>query len=129
MSLWMANLKWLDDTMVIVHADKWHIHKPDSVLQNETQTDQQILARKLDLVLIYKKKRTCLWRDFTISVKAKWWENAWFMPEAEKIVKHENGSDSNCSWCPWNSPQRPGKETGGNWRSEEEPWPSRQQHS
>ena len=47
------------------HITQWYIHKPESVLENEThkilsdfeiQTDHSILARRLDLVLIKKKK-------------------------------------------------------------------------
>ena len=43
--------------------------KLESVQENETQkiqTDHPILARKLDLVLINKKIRTCHLMDFTI---------------------------------------------------------------
>ena len=49
------------------------MHKPDSVLENKTdknlwdleiKTDHNIQARIPDLVLIYKKKRTCRIVDF-----------------------------------------------------------------
>ena len=48
------------------HTTKWYTHKPESILENEThkllwdfeiQTDHLILARRLDLVIINKKKR------------------------------------------------------------------------
>ena len=47
------------------HADKWYIHKPESVLENEmykilwdfeTQTNLSILVRRPDLLLINKEK-------------------------------------------------------------------------
>ena len=28
-------------------------------------------------------------------------------------MEHESDGDTNCSWCTWNGPQRPEKETGG----------------
>ena len=31
---------------------------------------------------------------------------------AEEADEHEGDGDTNCSWCPWNGPQEPGKETG-----------------
>ena len=31
---------------------------------------------------------------------------------AEKAVKHEGDSDTNCIWCTWNNLQSPEKETG-----------------
>ena len=51
------------------------MHKPESVLENEThkilwdfkiQTDHLITARRPDLVLINKKKRTCHIVDFAV---------------------------------------------------------------
>ena len=51
------------------------MHKPESIIVNEMhkifwdfeiQMDHLILARRLDLVLIYKKKRTCCLVDFII---------------------------------------------------------------
>ena len=57
------------------HATKWYMHKPESVLENEThkilwdfeiQTDHLITARRPDLVLINKKKRTCHIVDFAV---------------------------------------------------------------
>ena len=52
------------------------MHKPESVLEYEThkffknfdiQTDQRILARRLDLVIVNIKKGTCQIKDFTVS--------------------------------------------------------------
>ena len=55
------------------HTNKWYIHNPESVLDNEThkvlldfliQTDHLISARCPDLVII--KKRTCRIVDFAV---------------------------------------------------------------
>ena len=57
------------------HADKWCVHKPESVQENEIleifldseiQTDNQIPFSKPDLALINKLKRTCQQVDFFI---------------------------------------------------------------
>ena len=67
------------------------MHKPESVLENEThkiffdfemQTDHQFLTRKPDQVLI-KKNRTCHWMDFTVPT-----DNRVKMKEKEKIDKY-----------------------------------------
>ena len=50
------------------HANKWYMHNLESVLENETnkllwdfeiQTDHQISARRPDLEIISKRKRSC----------------------------------------------------------------------
>ena len=50
------------------NTTKWYMHKPESIQDNEThkilwdfeiQTDYLIPARRPDLVIIRKKKRTC----------------------------------------------------------------------
>ena len=47
------------------HSNKWYMHNPESVLENEThelfwdfeiQTDHQISARRPELIVINKKK-------------------------------------------------------------------------
>ena len=52
------------------------MHKPESVMENETheflqdfeiQTDHLIMARRPDLVIFKKKKRTCRIMDFAVS--------------------------------------------------------------
>ena len=57
------------------HTTKWHMHKLESVLENEThtilwdfeiKTDQLIPVRRSDLVLINKKERTCQLVDFAV---------------------------------------------------------------
>ena len=54
------------------HADKWYMHKPESVLQRvtrntlwdfEVQTDPSISASKSDVVLINTKGRTYQQKD------------------------------------------------------------------
>ena len=56
------------------HTNKWYMHNPESVLENEThkliwdfeiQTDHQILSRRPDLIII-KKERTCRIIDFAV---------------------------------------------------------------
>ena len=58
------------------HTNKWYIHNPASFLGNEThnllsyceiQTDHQMSARRPDLVIIYKEKRTCRVMDLSVS--------------------------------------------------------------
>ena len=47
------------------HADKWYLHKPESVQENEIlwdfgiEIDHPMQARRPDLILINKMKRTC----------------------------------------------------------------------
>ena len=57
------------------HANKWYMHNPAPVLENDThkhlwdfevQTDNLILARRPDLIIINKKKRTCKIVDFAV---------------------------------------------------------------
>ena len=57
------------------HADKWYEHKPESVLENEksqllwdfeVQTDHHIEARRPDLIIVDKEKKTCQIVDFAI---------------------------------------------------------------
>ena len=59
------------------HTNKWYMHKPAPVLENDThkllwdfniQTDHLILARRPDLIIINKKKkRICKIVDFAVS--------------------------------------------------------------
>ncbi len=57
------------------HTNKWYMHNPAPVLENDTHkllwdfdinTDQLILARRPDLIIIHKKKRTCKTVDFAV---------------------------------------------------------------
>ena len=74
--------------------DKWYNHVPESVLENENykllwdfsiRTDHHIEARRPDLVLVDKSKKSCRIIDLVIpkdsGVKEK---------EAEKVEKHQN---------------------------------------
>ena len=74
--------------------DKWYSHVPESVLENENyklpwdfsiRTDHHIEARRPDLVLVDKSKKSCYIIDVTIpedsGVKEK---------EAEKVEKYQN---------------------------------------
>ena len=38
------------------HTNKWCMHIPESVLENEIQTDQLISARRPNLVIVNKKR-------------------------------------------------------------------------
>ncbi len=62
------------------HANKWYMHNPESVLENEThkllwdfeiQMDHLISARRPNLIIINKKERTCRIVDFVVPVELK----------------------------------------------------------
>ena len=57
------------------HTNKWYMHNPASVLENDThkllwdfdiQTDHLIPTRRPDLIIINKIKRTCKIVDFAV---------------------------------------------------------------
>ena len=59
------------------HTTKWCVHKQESALENEThkilwdfetQTDHLTPARRPDLVIVNKKKRTCRMIDCAVPV-------------------------------------------------------------
>ena len=61
----------------IDHTNKWYMHNPASVLENDThkllwdfdiQTDHLILAGRSGLIMINKKKRTCKIVDFALLI-------------------------------------------------------------
>ena len=61
-------------------TNKWYMHNPTSVLENDThkllwdfdiQTDHLISARRLDLMIINKKKRTSKIVDFAVPADHK----------------------------------------------------------
>ena len=73
------------------YAEEWHMHQVESVLENamhkihwnfEIQTDHWILARRVDLVSI-NKKRTCQLVDFAIPADCRV-----KMKETKKIDKY-----------------------------------------
>ena len=62
------------------HTNKWYMHKPAPVLENDThkllwdfniQTDHLIPARRPDLIIINKKKRICKIVDFAVQNKSE----------------------------------------------------------
>ena len=62
------------------YTNKWYIHKPESILENEMpkilsdfriRTYHLIPARMPDLVLTNKKKRTCHEADFAVPANEK----------------------------------------------------------
>ena len=108
------------------NADKWYIQKPESVLENKArkilrdfriQTNHPISARKPDVVLINKTKRTCHFVDFVVPVdhRMRIKESYKYLDSARELketVKHERDSDIQCRCNFWNGSQNPGKETG-----------------
>ena len=73
------------------HTDKWYMHNPTSVQENDTrelfwdfdiQTDHLVSPRRPDLVIINKKMRTCQVVDFAgpanhrVKLKERW-EEGW----------------------------------------------------
>ena len=75
-------------------GDKWYEHEPESVLENEDykilwdfsiQTDHDIEARRLDLVVVNKKRRTCKIIDFAVPGESKIEEK-----EKGKIEKYQD---------------------------------------
>ena len=69
------------------HTNKWYMPNPPSVIENNTHkllwdldihTDHLIPARRPDLIITNKKKRTCKIVDFAVSadhrIKLKEWE-------------------------------------------------------
>ena len=102
------------------HTNKWYIHKPAPVLENDLhkllwdfniQTDHLIPARRPDLIIINKKKkkkkRISKIVDFAVPVdhwinlkesekKDKYLD---LVREFEKAVEHESNDCANCDWC------------------------------
>ena len=96
------------------------MHNPAPVLGNDTHKllwdfdiylDHLILARKPDLIMINKKKRTCKIVDFAVSAdhriklqvcekKNKYFDLA---RELKKTMEHESVDCTNCDWCFWHS--------------------------
>ena len=96
------------------------MHNPTPVLENDShkllwdfniQTDHLIPARRPDLIIINKKKRTCKIVDFAVPAdhriklkecekKDKYLDLA---RELKKTVEHAGDNYTNCNWCVWNS--------------------------
>ena len=68
-----------------------------------------ISARKPDLIIINKKKRTCKIIDFAVPadhiIKLKECEkkDKYLDLAREKTVEHAGDDYTNCNWCIWNS--------------------------
>ena len=76
------------------HTNKWYIHNPAPVLENDShkllwdfniQTDHLIPARRPDLVIINKRKRICKIVDFAVSA-----DHRINLKESEKKDKYLN---------------------------------------
>ena len=96
------------------------MYNPAPVLENAThkllwdfniQTDHLIPARRLDLIIINKKKRTWKIVDFAVPadhrIKLKECEKRDKYPdlarELKKTMEHAGDNYTNCNWCVWNS--------------------------
>ena len=75
-------------------GDKWYEHGPESVLENEDykilwdfsiQTDPVVEVRRLDLVAVDKRKRTCKTIAFAVPGDSRIEEK-----EKEKIEKYQD---------------------------------------
>ena len=102
------------------------MHNRTSVLENETykllwdfdkQTDHLISTRRLDLIIINKKKRTCRIVDFAFladhRVKLKENEKKDKYLNLARELKHESDDYTNCNWCPYYNHKGINKGTGG----------------
>ena len=74
------------------HTNKWYLHNPASILENDThkllwdfdiQMDHLISAKRPDLIVINKKKRTCTIVDFVLPA-----DNRIKLKESEKNDKY-----------------------------------------
>ena len=83
----------------------------------EIRTDHVILAKRPDLLLLNTKKITCHLLNVAVpadhNMKIKDGKILGSCQRAETTVEYEGNDETNCSWCPWNGSQRPGKETRG----------------
>ena len=102
------------------HTNKWYMHNQVPVLEYDTHkllwdfdihTDHLISARRPDLIIINKKKRTCKIVELAVpddhriklkecEKKDKYLELA---RELKKTVEHAGDNYTNCNWCVWNS--------------------------
>ena len=98
------------------------MHNPAPVLENDKHkllwefdihTDHLISARRPDLIIINKKKRTCKIVDIAVPVyhriKLKECEKRdKYIDLARELKKkqtmeHAGDNHTNCNWCVWNS--------------------------
>ena len=95
------------------------MHNPGPVLENNTHkllwdfdiyTNHLISARRRNLIIINKKKRTCKIVDFAVPadnrIKVKECEKKDkyldLARELKKTMEHEGDKYTNCDWCVWN---------------------------
>ena len=101
------------------HTNKWYIHNPAPVLENDThkllsdfdiQTDHLISARRPDLIIINKKKKKiCKIVDFADPadhrIKLKEYEKRDkyldLARELKKTKEHEGDNYTSWDWCLW----------------------------
>ena len=108
------------------HVNKWHMHNPAPVLENDThkllwnfdiQMDHLISARRLDLIIINnnkkkkkkKREKICKIVDFAVPadhrIKLKECEKKDkyidLARELKKTMEHEGDNYTNCDWCFW----------------------------
>ena len=95
------------------------MHNPAPVLENDKilldfdkQTDHLISARRPDLIIINKKKRTCKIVDFAVPadlrINLKECEKGEkYLDLArelkKKTMEYESNNYTNCDWCVWHS--------------------------
>ena len=106
------------------HANKWYMHNPALVLENDThkllwnfdiQTNHLISTRRPDLIIInqnkMKEKKICKIVDFAVPAdhiirlkecvkRNKYLDLA---RELKKIMEYEGDNYTNCDWCFWNN--------------------------
>ena len=103
------------------HTNKWYMHNPALVLENDThklqwdfdvQTDNLISVRRLDLKWsTKKKKRIYKIVDFAVRADHRIKLNEYekkdkyldLARELKKTVEHEGDNYTNCDWCFWYS--------------------------
>ena len=112
------------------HTNKWYMHNPESVLENEAhkllwdfeiQTDHLISYKWPDFIIMNKKRQVAgLWtllsrRTTKYNWKdAKWGISTWtLLGSWKKTVEHESDHYTNCNLCSWYSYQRICTRTGG----------------
>ena len=113
------------------HTNKWYMHNPASSLENNTHkllqdfdihSDNLISERRLDLIIINKKKRTCKIVDFAMPaekrIKLKECEKkkistSTLLDNFKKTMERESNNYTNCDWCFWHGNYRIIKGTGG----------------
>ena len=101
--------------------NKWYIHIPESVLENEThtflvdfkiQTDHLISARRPDRVIVNnnkkkkKEKKENLPNSGPQSKIKRSKKKKKRKKRKEKSKAHEGDNDTNCNYCTWNNPQK-----------------------